>query len=146
MKRRNFLKRTSLIVTSVAGAIAGISLIRIFSPNPIGRNRKIKIGLPSDYPLDTYTLIEDQDIFVYRDHEGLQVVSSICTHLGCTVQRTTDGFECPCHGSCFADSGDVISGPAPRPLSWYSLEMRPDGKIQVDLDSKINPDYKYFIS
>jgi glycine/D-amino acid oxidase-like deaminating enzyme/nitrite reductase/ring-hydroxylating ferredoxin subunit len=57
---------------------------------------------------------------VYRDEDGtLHERSARCTHLGCIVnwnsaERT---WDCPCHGSRFAASGEVIEGPAVRPLS-----------------------------
>lgn len=146
MKRRGFIRKTSILLASIAGSIAGISFLRQLSPKVIGKNRRIKVGKVSDFPVDTYTFIEDHKLFVYRDHESMKAVSAVCTHLGCTIQRTTEGFECPCHGSCFSEDGKVVSGPAPRALAWYSMEKMPDGNVLVDMDELSDPDDKYFLS
>jgi nitrite reductase/ring-hydroxylating ferredoxin subunit len=54
-------------------------------------------------------------VAVYRDEGGrLHRMTAICPHLGCivawnAVDRT---WDCPCHGSRFACTGEVINGPA----------------------------------
>ncbi|MEU7479706.1 FAD-dependent oxidoreductase [Lentzea sp. NPDC042327] len=56
---------------------------------------------------------------VYRDPEGqLHAVSMRCTHLGCLVRFNSAerSWDCPCHGSRFDVDGNVLEGPATRPL------------------------------
>lgn len=59
----------------------------------------------------------------YVDEAGeLHLLSARCTHLGCAVAwNPTEGtFDCPCHGSTFSPSGEVITGPATKPLRPFS--------------------------
>jgi glycine/D-amino acid oxidase-like deaminating enzyme/nitrite reductase/ring-hydroxylating ferredoxin subunit len=56
---------------------------------------------------------------VYRDEEGtLHRVAARCTHLGCIVKwnPAERSWDCPCHGSRFGTSGEVLQGPAVSPL------------------------------
>jgi glycine/D-amino acid oxidase-like deaminating enzyme/nitrite reductase/ring-hydroxylating ferredoxin subunit len=59
-------------------------------------------------------------VAVYRDPSGAVTLrSATCTHMGCVVAWNTAErtWDCPCHGSRFKPSGDVIAGPAEAPLS-----------------------------
>ena len=49
------------------------------------------------------------------------VLSSVCTHDGCAVSysQSANDFQCPCHGSKFALSGQVTQGPATQALKSY---------------------------
>ena len=58
-------------------------------------------------------------VAVYRDPEGVvHRRSAVCTHMGCVVHwnSTERSWDCPCHGSRFEPTGEVLSGPAATPL------------------------------
>ena len=54
---------------------------------------------------------------------GFLALSRKCTHLGCTVPwvAAENRFICPCHGSSFDITGNVIHPPAPRALDMYPV-------------------------
>ncbi len=132
MKRRLFIKKTAISLAILTGVMVAISYLRQFFPRLAGKKRRIALGDPRQFPVDTYTFMDEHNLFVYRDHEGIKAVTAVCTHLGCILEKSTDGFECPCHGSCYNSDGEVLSGPAPRDLTWYQVSKAADGKIVVD--------------
>ncbi len=146
MNRRGFIKRTAIYLVTAAGAVATVSYLRQFFPRLAGEKRRIILGDPRQFSVDTYTFIDKHSLFIYRDHEGIKVVSAVCTHLGCILERNTDGFECPCHGSCYNSKGEVLSGPAPRNLAWYQVSRAADGKIVVDPGKMVRAGDKFLTS
>ena len=63
---------------------------------------------------------EDQPIVLtFSERASVKAFSAVCTHLGCVVEWENAGFiQCPCHEGRFsAQTGAVISGPPPSPLS-----------------------------
>lgn len=76
---------------------------------------------PDELHLDEGALVsvKGQKAGGYRDVEGqLHLVKSNCTHMGCGL-RWNDAersWDCACHGSRFSYEGDVLNGPAVKPL------------------------------
>ncbi|WP_251554217.1 FAD-dependent oxidoreductase [Neobacillus muris] len=61
----------------------------------------------------------------YRDENGkLYVVDTTCTHLGCECEwnHGEKTWDCPCHGSRYDINGEVIEGPAVKPLTLLKEE------------------------
>lgn len=62
----------------------------------------------------------------YKDENGeIYIVDTTCTHIGCELvwndgERT---WDCPCHGSRFSYTGEVIEGPAEKPLRTHDVNM-----------------------
>jgi len=54
--------------------------------------------------------------------------SAICTHLDCTVQYRPDEklIWCACHNGRYDLTGRNISGPPPRPLEEFKVNVRGD--------------------
>lgn len=71
----------------------------------------------------------------------LGALSLECTHLGCLVSSVDQGFLCPCHGSEFGSSGEVLAGPARESLKWYDVQLR-RGRIWICTERKI-PDPRW---
>ena len=78
---------------------------------PVGKAKEITIGR--------------KPVFVIHLKSGYKVFSGICTHLGCLVrwEEQKNRFYCPCHQGVFNKSAIVKSGPPPRPLDEFKVEV-----------------------
>jgi Rieske Fe-S protein len=120
--RRNFL---TLILSSGVLAL----LWRFFTPRlPV---QPVRATLsPAQIPVDGALVLRRARIAVIREADDIYALDLTCTHLGCTVTVTPQGLVCPCHGSRFDRKGQVMTGPADRPLRRLTLEEN-NGRLVV---------------
>ena len=66
--------------------------------------------------------------------DGLVALYQRCVHLGCRVPwcNSSQGFECPCHGSKYNMVGEYYAGPAPRNLDRFIVSVNAAGKFIID--------------
>lgn len=71
---------------------------------------------------------------VARTAEGtFSAVEAVCTHEGCTITGADGGtYVCPCHGSRYNRSGQVLAGPAKASLRQYAT-IFVDGNVTIAL-------------
>ena len=70
-------------------------------------------------------VIDSKGILLYRQSDtNVLAFSRNCTHNSCTIDSFQNGTStCPCHGSQFDTSGNVVVGPAVNPLTQYSAAI-----------------------
>jgi Rieske Fe-S protein len=67
---------------------------------------------------------------VVRTPDGeIRAFSAVCSHLDCTVQYKADTTQlwCACHNGTYDLSGNVVSGPPPRGLEKFTVNLRGEG-------------------
>lgn len=83
-----------------------------------------EIGLKDIRPNEGKIIeFEGEKFGAYRDENNIiHFVDAECTHLGCMIKWNNDekSWDCPCHGSRFTHEGEVLNGPANKPLPYYS--------------------------
>ena len=118
-----------------------IGTVRFLFPNVLFEPpQTFRAGFPEEYTIgDVSTRFKDQfGVWIVRSPTEIYVLSTVCTHLGCTPNWLSgeQKFKCPCHGSGFRKTGINFEGPAPRPLERYRVALADDGQILVDKTRK----------
>jgi len=148
MNRRQLLSFSTagIVVLAATGGTVLASLVKFLFPTvyyepPL----KFKIGYPHDFPFGPPTFLAREKVYIFRDEaKGFAAASAVCTHLGCTVRwfNSDKEFHCPCHGSIFAADGEVLHGPAPRPLNWFEITEAKDGQLEVNKSREVADTYR----
>ena len=147
--RRRFFQWVTRGVMGVIGFALGIPLIGyLISPAlkrrektwvDVGNVNEVPVGEPAQ--LEYIATIRDgyvetkthKAIWAMKQSDGqVTAYSPMCPHLGCGYawDRGEKHFKCPCHGSVFDASGQVLGGPAPRPLDRLPSKVE-NGRLFV---------------
>ena len=120
---------------------AGFALARFLTPRiEAGAfGARVVAGRVDEFQPGTVSHVQKGRFYISRlEDGGYLALWHSCTHLGCTVPWREDEnhFHCPCHSSIFTAVGEVVSGPAPRPLDIFPIEIV-DGNLVVDTGQPI---------
>lgn len=152
--RRQFLNRSVFALMGLGISVFGVAIVGYLWPSgSSGFGSKIRVGKVSDvladiaandgflykpegrmwitaYPPSALPKAES----VYSPSEltgmeaGLVALYQKCPHLGCRVPecKSSQWFECPCHGSQYNQVGEKKGGPAPRGMDRFAMELAGD--------------------
>lgn len=145
-RRREFLTLgVSLGIGGLGAALTGAGVFKFMIP-------VVTYGTPKQFTVPKTALPEageellfpEEKVLLRRHPDGqLGAISLVCTHLGCTVNRVTTGFLCPCHGSQYDPEGVVVAGPAPKTLPWHAIKSVPGNLVEIDTGTVLEQD-SYF--
>ncbi len=138
--RRDFLTRVGVGACAAAALGSGLVVLDFLKPKVLFEPpTTFHAGSPADYPEGTVRFNREQRAYVIGATDGVYALSAVCTHLGCITRYLSDEnvIACPCHGSRFDLEGDVIHGPAPRPLQWLEVRTDASGGLVVDAGNHV---------
>ena len=133
--RRDFIKLSTNLLIGLGGLLGLGFLVRYlnYRTSPETPN-EFDLGAASTYPIGSHAIRADIPAIIYNRSGVIIAYTLACTHLGCTVEETDNGFTCPCHGSRFNQDGEVIKGPAQKPLRKLRIEMQEDNTVKLFTD------------
>jgi Rieske Fe-S protein len=142
MSRKRFIDW--LLGTTVGGMLVAVlyPVVRYLVPPSAGESTVNSVTLSikaSDVKPNSGQIFKfgDKPGILIRTPSGeLRAFTAVCTHLGCIVQYSSKESEiwCACHNGHYDLHGRNISGPPPKPLAPYSVNVRGD-QIVVSKES-----------
>ena len=141
ISRRQML---SLLAFSPTAVLASCNGSEKSSSESSAEGRKISLG-PIEKLSEGDTAFSMERVLLRKQGRGLSAMSLVCPHQHCLVNRTHQGFVCPCHGSRFEAQGKVTQGPSLENLPWYRVSLSPTGEVFVHLSEPVSADWRFEI-
>lgn len=143
MDRKKFVKTLGICVVGIPLASQVLqSCSSIYYADTLEKGGEITVA-KSEFINDKnkerkYVLITPQDtdfpISLYKIEEDNYVASLLkCTHRGCELNVGGNIYSCPCHGSEFKKTGEVLEGPAEEQLKTFKITID-DQNIYIHLN------------
>ena len=133
MERRDFLKTScGFCVLAGSGLVAGIlgscASFSVYEAERIGDSLVVPL---SRFDINELQIVrgkgEQFDIAVHRRRDGTYLaLLMVCTHASNQLVSAGDGFVCRLHGSRYNEEGEVLQGPAERPLKVFATKTEED--------------------
>lgn len=132
-QRRTFLNY--LLGTSVGAVLAAIlyPITRFLVPPKLPESSQLNVVAAKVADLKpnsgkVFQFGSEPAIVIDTPGGEIRAFTAICTHLGCTVQYRPDLQQiwCACHNGHYDLYGKNVSGPPPRPLQRYTVNVRGD--------------------
>jgi cytochrome b6-f complex iron-sulfur subunit len=141
MERRRFLN--GFLGTSFGALVASVlyPILRYVSPPriPEASTNQIEAGLTNDPVLNEkgFKIVRfgaEPVVLVKVSDTDFRAFTATCTHLDCVVgyQKDKSRLFCNCHGGAYDLNGRNISGPPPRPLTPYKVNLASKGSGQPE--------------
>ncbi len=137
--RRRFLN--FLIGGSLLGWISSV-IYPIFSflipPKiPEANVNSVNAGPAAEFPANSGKIIKfgRKPVLLIKDEVGeFHAFDGTCTHLDCIVQYRDDTKQiwCACHNGIYDISGGTVSGPPPRPLQEFTVNIVNDEIVIIN--------------
>jgi cytochrome b6-f complex iron-sulfur subunit len=149
--RRQFLNRSVFALMGLGISVFGVAIIGFLWPaGSSGFGSRIRVGKVADVQADIASndgflyrpegrmwvtefpasaLPKAQAVYSPAELNGMQAglvaLYQKCPHLGCRVPecKSSQWFECPCHGSQYNQVGEKKGGPAPRGMDRFAMEI-----------------------
>ena len=149
--RRQFLNRSVFALMGLSITVFGVAIVGFLWPSgSSGFGSKIRIGKISDVIADIESndgflykpegrmwiteypaaaLPKAETVYSPSQLAGMEAgvvaLYQKCPHLGCRVPecKSSQWFECPCHGSQYNQVGEKKGGPAPRGMDGFAMEV-----------------------
>jgi cytochrome b6-f complex iron-sulfur subunit len=122
LTRRDLLRVTLGAAAGLAAGAAGLSVLRPANRVPLvdpGRSlvadgQWVAVATLADLPVGGAVRFSTAafDGYVVNDAGTIRALSSVCTHMGCTLayRPAWKDLRCPCHGASFDLSGHLANG------------------------------------
>ncbi len=134
MTRKKFIDW--LLGTTFGGLLIAVfyPMFRYVVPPEAGESSVNSVTLtmkPSDLKPNSGQIFKfgNEPALIIRTSAGeVRAFTAVCTHLGCIVQYSAENTDiwCACHNGHYDLHGRNVSGPPPRPLTPYAVNVRGD--------------------